>query len=83
MNKELTSLQKLAGAIKHDPHKPLTWNNFSFKKTFVGNEWSYFLYWIVILLLIFLYKTDTSQCMQMIANINQTCTNYCFDIGRF
>jgi len=83
MNKELTAREKIAGSIKHDISKPLTWKNFSFKKTFVGNNWSYFLYWILIMLLVFLYKTDTAQCMQVIENINQTCTNYCFNIGKY
>lgn len=79
---ELTVSQKLIGSIKHDPNKPLTWKNFSFKKALVGNEWSYFFYWVVIMALIFLYKKDTSQCMYLVENMEQACSSYCFSFGK-
>ena len=69
----MNSKEKIINSMKKKEELPLNWGNFSFKKTFIGNSWSKFFWWILIMFLVFSYQHDTQACREMIENIDEIC----------
>jgi len=71
-----TTGQLIRDSMKKDVSQPLNWNNWSVKKTLVGNSWSKFFWWVLILLLAFAYANDTRECRALIEDPSELCIQY-------
>lgn len=72
-NKPFSELIK--DSMKKDLNSPLTLNNFSFKKTFIG-EWKNFFMFVILMFLAWGYFHDTAECRELIENKEEVCAQY-------
>ncbi len=66
---------KKPGVLKKDESQPLSFRNFSLKKTFIG-DWKKFGTWILLMYLVWSYAHDTQGCREMIGDIDQICIKH-------
>ncbi len=75
-DKSKTSIELIQASIKKNPNQPLTWKNWSFKKTFVGDSWGKFWWWVLIMFLAWSYYHDTQACRETLENIDDICMQW-------
>lgn len=67
--------QLIKDSMKKDINNPLTFKNFSLKKTFIG-EWKNFFIFVLLMFLVWSYMHDTKECREVLENIGEICTEY-------
>lgn len=74
------ALELIKDSMKKDLNTPLTLENFSFKKTFIG-DWKNFFIFILLMFMAWSYFHDTNECRQIIENIDEICLEHVSNIN--
>lgn len=68
-------MELIKDSMKKDLNSPLSLNNLSFKKTFIG-EWKNFFTFVILMFLTWGYFHDTAECRELIENKEVVCADY-------
>lgn len=68
-------LELVKDSMKKDLNSPLTFKNFSFKNTFIG-DWKKFLFFVFLMFMSWSYFHDTAECRELIENKEEICREY-------